>query len=42
MVVKGMHVSFEFVSLLGAFQRAKSENESDKRIDRPFGFQRLP
>jgi hypothetical protein len=38
MAVKGMQGSFEFVSLLGAFQRAKSENEKDRWISRQFGL----
>jgi pantothenate kinase len=41
MAVKGLHGSFEFVTLLGTFQRLKSEAEVDRRIDRQFGLLRL-
>ena len=41
MVVKGTHGSFEFVSLLEAFQRAKSENERNKKSRQAIWFPAL-
>ena len=40
MVEKGMHGSFVFASYLWTFQRAKSESEKERKIDKPFGLMR--